>query len=133
MTNLDLPRETFDRNARVNEFLLDHLTIEDLSLSDGKGGDTVLQLLSHMASSRGGWLLEMGLSPEHAVELKKLAGNVSLWEWQASGPAEVRAMLAAGDRAVVNAVQTHVRAGAAAGPWGSTSATSPFFAPAGCR
>lgn len=111
MTNLDLLLETFHRNARVNGFLLGHLTTEDFSLSDGKGGDTVLQLLSHMASSRGGWLLEMGLSPEHALELKKLAGHVSLWEWQASDPAEVQAMLAAGDRAVVNAVQTHVRAG----------------------
>lgn len=107
----DLLLESFRRNARVNGFLLDHLTTEDFSLSDGKGGDTVLQLLSHMASSRGGWLLEMGLSPEHAVELKKLAGHASLWEWQASDPAEVRAMLTAGDRAVVNAVQAHVRAG----------------------
>lgn len=107
----DLLLESFRRNARVNDFLLDELTDEELSFSDGQGGNTVLQLLSHMASARGGWLLEIGLSPEYALELQKLAGGVNLWEWQASGPAEVRAMFAAGDRAVLNAVQAHVQAG----------------------
>ncbi|MDO4262982.1 MAG: DinB family protein [Deinococcus sp.] len=111
MTLPDLMLESFQRNARVNEFLLGHLSDEEASLSDGQGGDTALQLLSHMASARGGWLLDMGLSPEHAAELQDLAGGVTLWEWQASGLAELRAMFAAGDRAVVNAVQAHVRAG----------------------
>ncbi|WP_278913495.1 DinB family protein [Deinococcus wulumuqiensis] len=111
MTLPDLLLETFDRNARGNDFLLDHLTDADLTLSDGRGGDTTLQLLSHMASARGGWLLDIGLSPEHASELQDLAGDVNLWEWQARGPAEVRAMLTAGDRAVLKAVQAHVQAG----------------------
>lgn len=103
--------ETFKRNARVNEYIFEHLTPEDLALSDGKGGGTVLQLLSHMASSRGGWLLNMGLSPEHATEIKSLAGDVNLWEWQARDLTEMRAMFAVSDRATLEAVEAHLHSG----------------------
>lgn len=107
MTNLDVLLEAMRRNARVNEFLLDHLRDEDLSLSDGKGGMTVAQMLSHMGVSRGGWLAEM--SPEHAQSSKALAGETFLWAWHSTQRDAIKAMLRAGDQAAIQAVQAHLQ------------------------
>ena len=51
--------ESFKRNGRVNQALLDALTPADFALSDGRGGWTVWTVekhLRHMAGFRLGWL-----------------------------------------------------------------------------
>lgn len=114
--NLDLLLESFKRNARVNELLLNALSDEDLALSDGKGGMTVAHMLSHMGASRGGWLVDM--SPEYAASTKSLIGGKSFWEWQTSDRAAINAMFKAGDEAAIQAVQAHLSSGQPfADPW----------------
>lgn len=109
MTDLTLPLEAFALNARVNEFLLDRLTPDDLSLSDGRGGMTVARMLSHMGASRGGWLLEM--APGFAASTLALTGGADPWAWHTTDPALIRAMLRAGDEAAIQAVQAHTASG----------------------
>lgn len=109
MTELGLLLEAFKRNARVNEFLLDHLTDEDLTLSDGQGGMTVAQMLSHMGVSRGGWLQEM--SPEHAASTKSLTNGMFIWGWQSEDRNAIKAMLSTGDQAALEAVKAHLQSG----------------------
>lgn len=62
--------ESFKRNGRVNQALLDALTPADFALSDGRGGWTVWTVekhLRHMAGFRVGWLWI--ISREHAGPL----------------------------------------------------------------
>ncbi|WP_339093967.1 DinB family protein [Deinococcus sp. VB343] len=116
MTNLDLLLESFVRNARVNEFLLGHLTEADLPLSDGHGGMTVGQHLSHIASFRGGWLA--AISPEHAAATGALAGEKPIWEWQTDDLKALREMFTVGDRSALEAVMAHLQSGEPfADPW----------------
>lgn len=116
MTNLDLLLESFARNARVNEFLLGHLTDADLPLSDGHGSMTVGQHLSHIAGFRGGWLVAM--APEHATATTALAGEKPIWEWQTSDLSELREMFIAGDKAALEAIEAHLQSGKPfADPW----------------
>lgn len=98
--------EAFRRNARVNAFVLDALTDDDLKRSDGQGGMTVAQMLSHMGASRGGWLQEM--SPAHAVPVTELVGGHNLWRWHTADRGAIRAMWEAGDAAAMQAVRAHV-------------------------
>lgn len=107
MTELDLLLEAMRRNARANEFLIDELSDADLALSDGKGGMTVAQMLSHMGVSRGGWLQEM--SPEYAVTTKTLTDGQFIWGWQSDDRNAIKAMLKAGDQAAIQAVQAHLQ------------------------
>lgn len=99
----------FRRNARVNAHLLDDLTDADLALSDGRGGMTVAQMLSHMGASRGGWLAEM--SPEYVASTVALTGDTPIWSWHSADLAVIRAMLDAGDEAAMLAVQAHLASG----------------------
>ncbi|WP_309570582.1 DinB family protein [Deinococcus sp.] len=101
--------EGFRRNARLNSFFLDELTDVDLALSDGQGGMTVAQMLSHMGASRGGWLAEM--SPEFVASTVAITGDTPLWQWHTTDRAAIRAMLDAGDEAAVQAVQAHLDSG----------------------
>lgn len=116
MTNLDLLLESFHRNARVNEALLNTLSDADLRLSDGKGGMTVAQTLSHIAGFRGGWLV--AISPEHAEATNALAGERPIWEWKTDDLAALREMFIVGDEAAIKAVQAHLASGEPfADPW----------------
>lgn len=116
MMNLDLLLESFSRNARVNEFLLNAMTDEDLALSDGKDGMTVAQMLSHMGISRGGWLADM--SPQYATSTKALTNGKPIWEWHTSDRLGIKAMFKAGDEAAIQAVQAHLASGEPfADPW----------------
>ena len=116
MTNLDLLLESFQRNARVNNLLLSHLTEADLPLSDGRGGMTVGQHLSHIAGFRGSWLA--AISPEHAATTNALAGEKPIWEWQTDDLNALREMFAAGDKAALEAVEAHLHSGEPfADPW----------------
>lgn len=109
MTDPALLFESFRRNACVNALLLDDLTEADLARSDGQGGMTVAQMLSHMGASRGGWLQEM--SPEDAASTLALTGGQSPWSWHTAHLGTIRAMLAAGDEAAVHAVRAHLDSG----------------------
>lgn len=65
--------ESFKRNGRVNQTLLDALMPADFALSDGRGGWTVWTVwtvekhLRHMAGFRVGWL--WNISREHTGPL----------------------------------------------------------------
>ena len=109
MTNLDLLLESFRRNARVTEFLLNSMSDEDLTFSDSKGGMTVAHMLSHMGTSRGGWLADM--SPEYAASTKALTDGKFIWEWQTTDRGAIKAMFKAGDEAAIQAVQAHLASG----------------------
>lgn len=116
MPDLTFLLESFQRNARVNQFLLEHLTPEDLALSDGRGGWTLGQHLNHMAGFRGGWLV--AISPEYAETTNALAGGKPIWEWKTDNLAELGEMFAAGDEASIKAVEAHLASGKPfADPW----------------
>lgn len=127
MTELEFLLEAMRRNARVNQYLLDHLTDADLALSDGKGGMTVAHMLSHMGVSRGGWLADM--SPDYFASSKALAGGTFIWAWHATDREAIRAMFRAGDEAAVQAVEAHLASGEPfADPHGvGTYPSSPAF------
>lgn len=107
MTDLSLLHESFRRNGRVNDFLLNALTDADFKFSDGQGGWTVEKHLRHMAGFRVGWL--WNLSRAHAEPLldltRKDEDGDPLWRWQDSPPDELTAAFRAGDDAALKAVQ----------------------------
>ena len=109
----DLTLESFRRNARVNQFLLEALTPEDFALSDGQGGWTIERHLRHMAGFRVGWL--WNLSRDHAMplldETQKDEDGDPMWRWQNSPPTELGAAFTAGDEAALTAVQAHLTSG----------------------
>ncbi|WP_104989665.1 DinB family protein [Deinococcus sp. NW-56] len=120
MTDLDLLLESFRRNGRVNEALLNALVPADFDLSDGRGGWTIGRHLRHMAGFRVGWL--HNLSREHAAPLldptQQDADGDPQWRWHDSPPTELAAAFAAGDEAAVTAVQAHLASGEPfADPW----------------
>ena len=108
MTDLTLLLESFHRNARVNTVVLDALKPEEYDLSDGKGGQTVAQILRHMAGFRVGWL--WNISREHAMPLLdptlKDADGDPQWRWQGKAPNELQGAFTEGDAAAVTAVQS---------------------------
>ena len=115
--------ESFKRNGRVNQALLDALTPADFALSDGRSGWTVWTVekhLRHMAGFRVGWL--WNISREHAGPLldhaRKDADGDPLWRWQESQPADLKDAFPAGDEAALKAVQAHLQSGEPfADPW----------------
>jgi uncharacterized damage-inducible protein DinB len=120
MNELTLLLESFRRNGRVNQMLLDALTPADFGLSDGQGGWTLERHLRHMAGFRVGWLCN--LSREHAGPLldptQKDADGDPQWRWQGSPPDELAAAFSAGDEAALKAVQAHLASGEPfADPW----------------
>ena len=98
MTDLTLLHESFRRNGRVNNFLLDALSDADLALSDGRGGWTVGHHLTHLAGFRQGWL--SNISPEHAEGLFAPVKGNELPDTRA-----LAAAFQAGDAAALRAVQ----------------------------
>lgn len=120
MTDLTLLLESFHRNARVNTFLLDALKPEEYDLSDGRGGQTIAQILRHMAGFRVGWL--WNISRDHAARLldptRKDADGDPMWRWQDKAPNELQGAFTEGDAAAVAAVQAHLASGKPfADPW----------------
>lgn len=120
MSDLTLLHDSFRRNARVNTVLLDALKPEEYDLSDGQGGQTIAQILRHMAGFRVGWL--WNLSRAHAAPLldptRQDADGDPLWRWQDSPPNELGAAFTAGDEAALQAVQAALAEGRAFDdPW----------------
>lgn len=90
--------ESFARNGRVNIAVLDALTPADLALSDGPGGNSVADLLAHMAGFRRGWLSR--LSPGHAEALAEVTPDTDL--------DRLGLAFTQGDQAALRAVQVAV-------------------------
>jgi uncharacterized damage-inducible protein DinB len=100
--------ESFARNGRVNLAVLDVLSAADLSTEDGPDGNSVGDLLSHMAGFRRGWL--SNISPAHADGLAEVNAQSDLQT--------LRAAFSAGDAAALKAVQDALQEGRAfADPW----------------
>lgn len=93
--------ESFTRNGRVNAGLLAALTPTDLALSNGQDGNSVGELLAHMAGFRRGWLGR--ISPEHAEGLASVSSGDGLEALQAA--------FATGDQAALGAVRNALRNG----------------------
>ena len=91
----ELLLESFARSGRVNATLLDALSAADLALEDSPEGNSVGELLAHMAGFRRGWL--ENISPPHAEGLSKVADDAD--------PETLRAAFVSGDAAALKAVQ----------------------------
>ncbi len=106
MNDLTLLLESFRRNARVNEVLLNAISEADLDLSDGRGGWTVGQHLGHLANFRQDWLSI--ISPAHAENLPAVCAPVgeNSFALTTRDPQALAAALGAGDAAAVQAVQS---------------------------
>ncbi|WP_407571095.1 DinB family protein [Deinococcus altitudinis] len=109
MSGLDaLLLESFSRNGRVNAAMLAALTPSDLALEDGPEGNSIGELLAHMAGFRRGWL--ENISPPHAEGLSKVN--------DAADAQTLGAAFSAGDAAALKAVQDALAEGRAfADPW----------------
>ena len=104
MNDLTLLLESFHRNGRVNEFLLEAITETDLELSDGRGGWTLGQHLGHLAEFRYDWL--SSISPSHAEGIPSvLEGNSKAFHLTTHDPQELATAFRAGDEAALKAVQ----------------------------
>ena len=100
--------ESFARNGRVNAAVLDSLSAADLALEDAPGGNSIGELLAHMAGFRLGWL--ENISPLHAEGLSKVEDDADL--------DTLRIAFSAGDAAALKAVQDALREGRAFDdPW----------------
>ena len=100
--------ESFARNGRVNAALLAALSPADLSLEDGPEGNSIGELLAHMAGFRRGWL--ENISPPHAEGLSKVNDDADA--------AALGNAFSAGDAAALKAVQDALAEGRAfADPW----------------
>ena len=97
----ELLLESFARNGRVNAALLDALSAADLALEDAPEGNSVGELLVHMAGFRQGWLVN--ISPPHAEGLTKVEDDADL--------DTLRAAFASGDAAALKAVQDALQEG----------------------
>jgi uncharacterized damage-inducible protein DinB len=106
---LELVLDSFERNARVNRALLDTLTLEDLTYSDGVGGYNVGQHLADLVSFRPDWLSRV--SPAHAERVPSVIDEASP-TWLGIGSiAELQAAFEAGDAALREAVVAAVSEG----------------------
>ena len=117
MNDMNLLLESFRRNGRVNAFLLETLTGDDLDLSDGRGGWTVGQHLGHLANFRQDWL--SNISPAHAEGLPSvIARGGESFRLSLRDPAELGRAFAIGDDAALGAVQDAISSGRPfADPW----------------
>jgi uncharacterized damage-inducible protein DinB len=91
----DLLVESFARNGWVNAAMLDALNPADLALEDAPEGNSIGELLAHMAGFRRGWL--ENISPLHAEGLSKVDKETDL--------DTLRVAFASGDAAALKAVQ----------------------------
>ena len=100
---LGLLLESFSRNSRVNEIVLDEITERDLALSDGQGGWSVGQHLGHLAEFRYGWL--SFISPQHAKDISSVVeGDTQGFHLTAQSSNELKQAFTAGDAAALQAV-----------------------------
>jgi uncharacterized damage-inducible protein DinB len=116
MTEWDVLFEAWDRNARVNDALLEHLTPELMRLDDRAGGWTVAQHLAEMSGFRKDWLSEISPSHQTGLEFMHRALPGGGWEAATDDPAAFREAFRAADAAVAAAVRDAIAAGGFRGP-----------------
>ena len=110
MTIPDLLLESFRRNARVNDTLLQALTPADLDLADGRGGWSLGQHLGHIADFRRGWLSL--ISPADAAPLPEiLSGDWQQFELAERDLGKLADAFRLGDAAALRAVQNALEEG----------------------
>ena len=108
--DINLLLESFKRNGRVNEAVLEAITEADLSISDGQGSWSVGQHLGHLAEFRYGWLSY--ISPTHAEGIPSvLEGEEPDIRLTAKSIGELREAFAAGDAAALEAVTSALEEG----------------------
>ncbi|WP_315941224.1 DinB family protein [Deinococcus sp. Marseille-Q6407] len=107
----DLLLESFRRNVRVNNMLLQAITSADLDLSDGRGGWTVSQHLGHLVHFRPAWLSM--LSPADAQGLPEVIEGESWQKFSLSerDPAKLAEAFRLGDAAALKAVEAALSEG----------------------
>lgn len=104
-TEVGLLLESFSRNSRVNEAVLDAITEKDLTLGDGQGGWSIGQHLGHLAEFRYGWL--NFISPQHAKDIPSVVeGDAQDFHLTAQSLDELKGAFAAGDDAALEAVMS---------------------------
>jgi len=107
---MDLLLESFERNGRVNEQVLNALTSADLSLSDGLGGYSIGKHLGHLCEFRYGWL--SSISPEHAEPIPSVVVETDKgFELSTREIADLAQALRIGDEQAVKAVSSALREG----------------------
>ena len=110
-TGIEVVLDSFDRNSRVNEIILDTLEERELDLDDGAGGWNVRMHLAHLAEFRRDWL--SWVASEFAAGLPQVAEydqdeGMRLLQGDLH---VIRAALKAGDEAVRAAVINRIESG----------------------
>ena len=95
----------FRNNSRINAFLLDILSADELQLSDGQGGDTIFGLMAHLAHTRS-WSVKI-ISPTHAQRVAPAMrrdddGTIHVLVQSVQ---DIRNILDTGDEALLTAVK----------------------------
>lgn len=99
---LQIPMESFTRNARVNRAILATLKPEDLTYGDGVGGFNIGQHLADVVGFRPGWLKRV--APEHAAQVPSVVDSDSPTWLATSDITVIQAAFDAGDAAIRSAV-----------------------------
>src|SRR5690606_13764316 len=105
---LQIPLESFARNARVNRVTLATLKPADLTYSDGVGGFNIGQHLADIVNFRPDWLANV--SPEHPARTPHIVGETETWLLP-TDIAAIQTAFDAGDAAMRDAVIDAVRHG----------------------
>lgn len=102
-SQFDLLLESFGRNGRVNNVVLNAVSESDLTFTDGQGGWSIGQHLGHFVGFRDQWLSVV--SPEHAREVPAvLEGDGQNFQLSVTSVAELARAFSLGDAAVKAAV-----------------------------
>ena len=95
----------FRNNSRINAFLLDILSTDELQLSDGNGGQSIFNLMAHLAHTRS-WSVK-SISPVHAERVPPAMrrdddGTIHVLVQSVQ---DIRNILDTGDEALLTAVK----------------------------
>ncbi len=100
---LGLLLESFNRNGRVNDAVLDKITEADLTLDDGQSGWSIGQHLGHLAEFRYGWL--NFISPQHTKSISSVVeGDEQSFRLTTQSLDDLKRAFSAGDAAALEAV-----------------------------
>ena len=101
----------FRHNTRINAFLLDTLSADEIHLSDGQGGDSIFNLMAHLAHTRS-WSAK-SISAAHAGQVPPAMrrdedGTIHILVQSVQ---EIRHILETGDEALLIAVKEAASSG----------------------
>lgn len=110
MNEISFLEESFRRNGRVNQTLLETITLKELDFALQDGEWTIGKHLGHLADFRFGWLSH--LAPEHAKTIPEVVeGTQDHFELIAKSIQELAEAFTIGDQASLNAVHEAMREG----------------------